>query len=162
MVIPFEVLTIHSKYCEANWFDLLFKFVFKLSFIFLKLTSFCCYFVAFVMDLVFLLLFLLYVIENSVVWDQTNLRTIFLQLPALVCPGITLVISPLVSLIQDQIMHLLQVMTTIFLVQEHLVFTWFHKMSYLTWHFYLSYAVGKYTCCLFKCEHGMDWAAGNS
>ncbi|KAK6156989.1 hypothetical protein DH2020_011237 [Rehmannia glutinosa] len=31
-----------------------------------------------------------------------------MELPALVCPGITLVISPLVSLIQDQIMHLLQ------------------------------------------------------
>ncbi|KAK1378969.1 hypothetical protein POM88_025713 [Heracleum sosnowskyi] len=30
------------------------------------------------------------------------------QLPAYICPGITLVISPLVSLIQDQIMHLSQ------------------------------------------------------
>uniref|UniRef100_A0A803LEA9 DNA 3'-5' helicase n=1 Tax=Chenopodium quinoa TaxID=63459 RepID=A0A803LEA9_CHEQI len=31
-----------------------------------------------------------------------------LELPALVCPGVTLVVSPLVSLIQDQIMHLVQ------------------------------------------------------
>lgn len=31
-----------------------------------------------------------------------------IQLPAIVCPGVTLVVSPLVSLIQDQIMHLSQ------------------------------------------------------
>ncbi|XP_057834687.2 ATP-dependent DNA helicase Q-like 4A isoform X2 [Cryptomeria japonica] len=31
-----------------------------------------------------------------------------IELPAIVCPGVTLVVSPLVSLIQDQIMHLSQ------------------------------------------------------
>lgn len=40
-----------------------------------------------------------------------NLSPVILQLPALICPGITLVVSPLVSLIQDQIMHLLQVLS---------------------------------------------------
>jgi len=38
------------------------------------------------------------------------LDSLVIQLPALINPGITLVISPLVSLIQDQIMHLLQVL----------------------------------------------------
>lgn len=39
--------------------------------------------------------------------------SVFVQLPALICPGVTLVISPLVSLIQDQIMHLLQASLTL-------------------------------------------------
>lgn len=49
----------------------------------------------------------------------------FVQLPAVICPGVTLVICPLVSLIQDQIMHLSQVLF-LYPVVTHLYF-WFRE-----------------------------------
>lgn len=48
----------------------------------------------------------------QVVFSKLFSNIFLLQLPALICQGITLVISPLVSLIQDQIMNLLQVNTS--------------------------------------------------
>nr|GEU70477.1 ATP-dependent DNA helicase Q-like 4A isoform X1 [Tanacetum cinerariifolium] len=48
--------------------------------------------------------------SNDKNWSKRDFPwTKELELPALICSGITLVISPLVSLIQDQIMHLLQI-----------------------------------------------------
>lgn len=50
------------------------------------------------------------------------------QLPALICGGITLVISPLVSLIQDQIMNLLQVNTSATLRDSIYIFYFIYKL----------------------------------
>lgn len=65
-------------------------------------------------------------LRNTSITVYTNnftlVGSVMLQLPALICPGITLVISPLVSLIQDQIMHLLQVMFSVSVICPAFIF----------------------------------------
>ena len=76
-----------------------------------------------------------------------------LQLPALVCPGITLVISPLVSLIQDQIIHLLQVMFALSLTSAafNTIWTIYVLLIERYTFFFFELHLGKHTCCLLKC-----------
>lgn len=76
-----------------------------------------------------------------------SLNLKLLQLPALISPGITLVISPLVSLIQDQIMHLLQV-CTLQICNPFFYNIWRQLIHYI-------FGAGKYSCCLSKCQYGV-------
>ena len=86
-----------------------------------------------------------------------------LQLPALICPGITLVISPLVSLIQDQIMHLLQVMFALSLTSAafNTIWTIYVLLIERYTFFFSELHLGEHTCCLLKCQYGMDRTAGD-